>query len=723
MELAVKYHEAGDSKEAEVHYLNVLQLDNRNSDARHLLGVIAIQNQRYNEAIELIMTAIRITDSEPAYHSNLGIVYLYQGRIPEAIDCFEHTLRLNPDFMEAQNNLGEALATQGKFSEAVIYYQGALAINPGFILARYNLGNALRKNGDPEAAIATYHRILESDPNHTMAIYNLGLTLDGMDELDKAVDCYRRALSLSPNHSEVQIDLGNVLRRQGDNDAAITCLQQVLDSDPCYPIALYNIGLVYFDIQKFSQAADYIQRALVINPNQKIMHNRLGLALKDMGRMAESLAHFRKALEIDPTYSIAHSNFLLYLNYAPGYERPEIFLEHQRFNARCVAHENDLSVFRNSRNPKRRLKIGYISPDFRNHANARFFEPVLAHHSHEQFEVFCYYTDSRVDNDTQRLRQYADHWTDCAELTDDVLFDQLKRDQIDILVDLAGHTANHRLPVFARKPTPVQVAYLGYPNTRGLPAIDYRITDRHIEPEGDADRFSSESLIRMPESWYCFRPSDRSPPVNKLPAIQNGYITFGSLNQYCKTNSDVLDLWAQVLQSVPKSKLLVNTHTRSLSDPLIREPFELHFDRFGISPDRLILDDERPSDSYLRTYHRIDIGLDTFPHTGGSTTCEALWMGVPVITLVGERLVARMSLSILSTLGLTELTAQTQEEYVDICIKVAADMTHLQNLRTSMREKMQSSALMDPGTFTHQLEATYRKMWEDWCTEYRKVTS
>jgi predicted O-linked N-acetylglucosamine transferase (SPINDLY family) len=723
MDLAVKYHEAGELKEAEVHYLKVLQLESRNSDARHLLGVIAMQNERYNEAIELIMTAIRINDSEPAYHSNLGIVHLYQGRLPEAIDYFEHTLRLQPDFVEAHNNLGEALAADGRFSEAVPCYQRALEINPDFILAHYNLGNALRKKGNSDAAIACYHRILESDPNHAMALYNLGLTLDDIDELDRAADCYRRALSLAPNLSEAQIDLGNVLRKQGDNDAAITCLQQVLDTDPCYVIALYNLGLVYFGLDKFSQAADYFQRALVINPNHRAMHNHLGLALKDMGRMEESLAHFRKALEIDPTYTIAHSNFLLYLNYAPGYDRPEIFLEHQRFNARCAAHDSNSSTFQNSRHPKRRLKIGYVSPDFRNHANARFFEPVLAHHTQEQFEIFCYYTDDRIDDDTRRLKQYTDHWADCMGLTDDAFFDQIKRDQIDILVDLAGHTANHRLPVFARKPAPVQVAYLGYPNTRGLPAIDYRITDRHIEPEGDADRFSSESLIRMPDSWYCFRPSDKSPSVNDLPAIQNGYITFGSLNQYCKTNSDVLDLWAQVLLAVPESRLLVNTHTQSLSDPRIREPFEAHFDRFGISPERLILDDERPSDTHLRTYHRIDIGLDTFPHTGGSTTCEALWMGVPVITLAGESLVARMSLSILSTLGLNELIAQTQEEYIDVCIKVATDMAYLQSLRKSMREKMQSSSLMDPDTFTRHLEMSYRKMWQDWCKEYRDIPS
>ena len=723
MELAVKHHEAGELQEAEVHYLKVVQLENRNSDARHLLGVIAMLNQRYIEAIELIMTAIRINDSEPAYHSNLGIVHLYQGRLSEAISCFEHTLRLKPDFVEAQNNLGEAFATMGRFSEAATRYQHALAINPDFILARYNLGNALRKKGDPDAAIACYHRILESDPNHTMALYNLGLTLDGMNELDRAADCYRRALSLMPNLSEAQIDLGNVLRKQGDSDAAIACLQQVSESDSCYVVALYNIGLVYFGLDQFSQAADYFQRALVIKPNHRAVHNHLGLALKDMCRMEESLAHFKKALEIDPTYTIAHSNFLLYLNYAPGYDRSEIFLEHQRFNARCVAPESGSSAFRNSRQPKRRLKIGYVSPDFRNHANARFFEPVLAHHKHKQFEIFCYYTDNRIDDDTRRLRQYADHWADCMGLTDDDFYDQIKQDQIDILVDLAGHTANHRLPVFARKPAPVQVAYLGYPNTRGLPAIDYRITDRHIEPEGNADRFSSESLIRMPETWYCFQPSDRSPPVNDLPAIQNGYITFGSLNQYCKTNSDVLDLWAQVLQAVPESRLLVNTHTQSLSDPSIREPFEAHFERFGITPERLILDDERPSDTHLRTYHRIDIGLDTFPHTGGSTTCEALWMGVPVITLVGEPLVARMSLSILSTLGLNELIAQTQEEYVDICVKVATDVAYLQKLRTSMREKMQSSTLMDPGTFTRQLEEIYRKMWEDWCKECSDLSS
>ncbi len=717
MQQAVEYHQAGNLLDAEKLYLQVLQKEPGCSDALHLLGVLARQNNHYNEAIVLIQSAIGIKDTDPNYHCNLGAAFRYRGNLAESVLCYQRALTLNPEFVEAHNNLGEALTTQGEYSEAEACYQRVLALNPDFALAHYNLGNTSRMNGDPETAISFYQRALELDPSHTLSHYHLGLTLQSMDRLNEAKEGYRHALDLDPEHVLTLLDLGNLLRIERDYDAAIAYFKQVLNNDPAHATAHYNLGIALYDCGRFTDAVAGFERSLEYNSGFQDAHNYLGLIAKDRGNTGDALTHFKNAIAINPSDAMIHSNLLLYLNYAPGFSRAEVYHEHQRYNALHAAALTTQSSYSNSKHPQRRLRIGYVSPDFRKHANAYFFEPVLEHHDRAQFEIYCYYTDTKVDMDNQRIQQHSDHWLDCAKLSDDILVDQIKRDQIDLLVDLAGHTANNRLGIFARKPAPVQLAYLGYPNTRGMPCIDYRISDRHIEPENDAENFSTETLIRMPESWYCFRPPNDSPAVNALPAASNGYITFGSLNQHCKTNPGVLTLWAQVLQAVPGSKLLIHTHTRSLNDPNTRQTFAAFFNGLGISADRLIFDDLEPPENHLCSYHKIDIGLDTFPHNGGATTCEALWMGVPVVTLPGESLASRMSLSILSTLNMLELVARTENEYVAICAKLAVDKQGLQHWRTEMRNRMQASPLLDPATFTRQLEAAYQKMWQAWCGE------
>lgn len=784
VQAAMQHHRAGALQAAQTLCREALQIEPENSDALHLLGVIARQLRHYEAAVELIQRAIKLRGCVPEFHCNLGSAFRHQGELGAAIDCYQRALALRPAFAEAQQNLGEALAAQGKLAAAGVSFQRALALNPDFVAAhnglgnvlraqgklddaiacfqralalrpnhagtRYNLGLALhdrgefsdageclqralaldasfaaahaalgkveRALGDPEAAVASCQRALTLDPQQPQLHHGLGLALHDLGQIVAAVEQFRQALALTPNFSQARIDLGNSLRVQGDPAAAVACCQCVLDSEPDNAIAHYNLGLALQDLGNFTAAVARYQAALALAPALGAAHNDLGLALKDMARMEESLAHFRKSVRINPGNTIADSNRLMYLNYTAGYDREVIFAAHQGFESRHAVAFTVARDYANTRDPRRRLKLGYVAPDFRKHANSYFIEPVLAQHAHQQFDIFCYFTDTRTDATTRRIQQYADHWANCARLSDAALAARIERDGIDILVDLAGHTAYNRLLVFARKPAPVQVAYLGYPNTRGLSAIDYRISDRYIEPPGDAEAYSTEQLIRMPASWYCYRPPDDSPPVNELPALRNGFVTFGSLNQYCKTNSKVLQLWAQILHEVPDSRLLVNTNTRSLNDPATRQVFVNKMARLGIARERLILDDERPADTHLRTYHRVDIGLETFPHNGGITTLEALWMGVPVATLVGQRLAARMGLSILTTLGLTEWISRTPQSYVHTCVNMAGEIERLCDWRTGMRARMQKSALLDAATFTRQLEASYRKMWQQWCT-------
>jgi predicted O-linked N-acetylglucosamine transferase (SPINDLY family) len=311
---------------------------------------------------------------------------------------------------------------------------------------------------------------------------------------------------------------------------------------------------------------------------------------------------------------------------------------------------------------------------------------------------------------TRQLQEYADDWVDCVELSDEKLADKIRADQIDILVDLSRHTGGNRLLVFARKPAPVQLSYMGCPNTTGLTAIDYRLTDTYCQPP---ENFSSEAIIKMPDTSSCYCPLEDSPPVNELPCLENSYVTFGSFNICAKMNPKILALWAEVLNTVSDSKLLLKT--KALSDELTREALKEQFAQWGIAPDRLFFEMFEPAPAYLESYWKVDIGLDTYPYNGSTTTYEALWMGISVVTLAGDTEASWSGLSTLSTLGLTELIAYTPEQYVDICVKLASDTDYLKRLRASMRERMLASPLMDYVNFTHHLEAEYRKMWEKWC--------
>jgi predicted O-linked N-acetylglucosamine transferase (SPINDLY family) len=349
-----------------------------------------------------------------------------------------------------------------------------------------------------------------------------------------------------------------------------------------------------------------------------------------------------------------------------------------------------------------------VSGDFRRHSVAYFITPILAQHNHDQFEIFCYDNNTVADEINQSLQRYADHWVNCSSLSDEELTNRIRQDQIDILVDLSGPTSKNRLLVFARRPAPIQVTYLGYPTTTGLTAIDYRITDKYVDVTGINDSWNAEVPIKLSTCFFCYQPYADSPPVNDLPMLQTGRVTFSSFNSLAKLSPEILILWARVLNAVPNSTLLIKT--RHVSEPAVRQHLENRFAKFGIPPSQLRLEDRTPPPAYLQTYHQVDIALDSYPFNGGLTTCEALWMGIPVVTLVGNRHVSRMGLSILTTLGLTELIADTPEKYIQTCLKWVKEVEYLQTLRQELRRRMESSPLMDAVSFTANLEKVYQRI-------------
>ena len=401
--------------------------------------------------------------------------------------------------------------------------------------------------------------------------------------------------------------------------------------------------------------------------------------------------------------------------YNPRYEAQTIFFEHLKF---ANQFEGPLlpgiTPHRNEKTPGRRLRIGYVSPDFRRHSVAYFIEPVIAFHNREDFEIFCYSLAPVEDEVTDRIRGYANHWTSIVGMSDAMAAESIREDGIDILVDLSGHTSNNRILLFARKPSPVQVSWIGYPATTGLSTMDYKIVDGYTDPPGLTDPYYTEHLIRLPESFLCYLPDKESPEVKALPALKSGHITFGSFNNFTKETPEVLALWSEMLKRIPHSRLILKA--KSFTDGGSRDYVMGIFAGHGIDPERIeLLAYALSFPGHLGLYNRIDIALDPFPYNGTTTTCEALWMGVPVITLAGNTHASRVGMSLLSNIGLPEFVAKTSEEYLAITVNLADDLNRLRSLRESLRERMNKSALTDSKKFIAGIEALYRRIWEKWC--------
>jgi predicted O-linked N-acetylglucosamine transferase (SPINDLY family) len=420
-------------------------------------------------------------------------------------------------------------------------------------------------------------------------------------------------------------------------------------------------------------------------------------------------------VHLKPDYPDAHTNLLFSTNYHRELSARAIFEQHRAWGETHGRTRAGLPPAPNSREPQRRLRVGYVSPDLRGHSVAYFIEPILAQHDRAHYETYCYaeIPKAKQDSTTERFKALSGHWVDTCGLSDRALAERVRADGIDILVDLAGHTANNRLRAFAYQPAPVQITYLGYANTTGMPAMHFRLTDQWADPPGQ-ERFYTEELIRLPRGFLCYAPPQDAPAVSPLPAREAGYVTFGSFNVLSKISPQVVALWADILGALPNARLLLKN--RAMTDADTREDYYRQFAEHGIARERLEMIGWTVSrQEHLALYSRIDIALDTFPYHGTTTTCEALWMGAPVITLEGDRHAARVGVSLLSRLGLHELIAHEESEYMDKAITFAADLDRLAALRAGLRARMLGSGLCDGAAFTRELEEVYRKLWRRWC--------
>lgn len=710
----LKYHQMGRLAEAEAVYYQVLTVCPRHPDALHLMGVIAHQRGRYNVAVDLIRQAIRQNGHSAAYLCSLGSALREQGKLAEAITSYLEAVRMKPDFVEAQYNLGNALHAEGRLEESINAYRQAVRRKSDYVEARYNLGNALYAHGNLNEAVTAFRELTRVKPDFADAHYNLGTALTALGKLDEAVTEFRHAIRVKPDMADAHYNLGNTLKTQGRLDEAIAAFREAIRLKPDYAEAQNNLGNALKDRGKLVEAIAAYREAIRFGPAIAEVQNNLGNVLKDQGNLDEAIAAYRQAICIRSGYAQAYSNLLLCLNYDDRVSEAQLLQEHRAWNERYAKGASSPAAYANTCEPDRTLRIGYVSPDFREHSVASFLEPLLKNHDREAVEVFCYAEVSRPDGITGRLKAFGGHWLVTVGLSDDDLVARIRADRIDILVDLAGHTANNRLAVFAHKPAPVQVTWLGYPNTTGLMAIDYRLVDAVTDPSGEADDWATEHLIRLDGGFLCYAGQEDAPNPGPPPCLTNDLLTFGSFNHPAKLSPATLDCWGRLLGRLPQSRLLLKG--KPFMDAATRALFLSRMSERGVAADRLEVLAWLPSrTAHLDLYNRVDISLDPFPYNGTTTTCETLWMGVPVVTLRGEHHRGRVGASLLTQAGLTDWIAGSIEEYLQIAARLARHPDHLRDLRRTLRPRVAASSLCDGDTFARKMEAAYRTMWQRWC--------
>ncbi|MCF8083039.1 MAG: tetratricopeptide repeat protein [Deltaproteobacteria bacterium] len=594
--------------------------------------------------------------------------------------CYQNAVRLCPDYAEAIYRLGNALQVQGRLEQAIGCYERTVRLIPDSVAAYFNMGNALLRKGRPRAAITCYQRSVELDPDLAEAHCNMGTALKASGRLNEAIRSYETAVHLKPDYGDAINNLGTVLHLRGEVGEAMHCFQ----------------------------------KALTIQPDSAEAHNNLGNAFKDQGQVHEAIRCYQRALRIRPDYAEAHSNILFAMHYIPGTACEDIFRESQLWWDRHGKPCSGVRVHTQSADPEKRLRVGYVSPDLREHSVSHFFLSLLQGHDKSAVEAICYADVTQPDDMTRRLQGLAGQWRSIVGLSHEDVARTILHDGIDILVDLAGHTENNRLLVFAKRPAPIQVTWLGYPNTTGMPVMDYRLTDDVADPRGIADRTQTEKLVRLPHGFLCYTPPENVGEVSSLPALKRGRVCFGSFNNPAKVNEKVIEVWSRVLREIPGSSLMLKG--KALTDGTVRDRYLKTFSRYGISSDRIELVAYVPKrKDHFALYSRVDIGLDPFPYNGTTTTCEALWMGVPVVTLRGDRHVSRVGASILTQAGLKELIASTEAEYVQRAVVLSTDLERLEQLRSTMRERLKGSVLCDAKRFAASMETAFRNMWRQWC--------
>ena len=709
---ALASHQSGDLPRAEQLYRQILAVAPDQPEVLHLLGVLANQSGRPDVAVQYLSRAVNLQPGVAPMHSNLGVALMALGRSVEGQTKLRRAIELDPGYAPARFNLGLALREMGQLEAAESCFVTALEQAPDYVEAIDALGATRLALGRASEAEALHRQTLALEPDSAPTYNNLGNTLQVQGRLEAAVEAYRAALSRRPEIPEARNNLGSALQHLGRLEEALEHFEAASQLRPGYAEAVNNGGATLVSLGRLSEGVARLRQAVALRLDYAEAWINLGGALLGQGEIDEALDCLRRAVEVRGGLAEAHSALVFGMHYSPRFDPAALSDEARLWGRRYTPPLDSLPCHANAPDPDRPLRVGYVSADLHRHPVGYFLEQVLACHSRAAVETYCYSSNDYQDDLTARLKLGAHHWREIRTLSDAEAADRIRQDQIDLLIDLGGHSARARLSIFGLKPAPVQASWLGYFDTTGLPAMDYLIADQHVAPPG-ADQHYVERLIRLPRHYLCYQPPLEAPPVAELPARRAGRLTFGCFNNVAKVNPDVVALWSRLLDLLPEARLLLLA--TAFDDDAVRERYRACFAAHGLGPERLELRGRAPYFDYLRSYGEVDIALDPFPYTGGTTSVEALWMGVPVVSLTGQTFVSRMGLTYATAAGLRDLVSDSQERYLRTALELAADLPRLAELRRELRPRLRASALCDGPGFTRQLEAAFRQMWRGWC--------
>ena len=750
-EQALAHHDLQQLDQARAFYRQAIAIKPNHVEACNNLGGLLAQDGQFFEAAAHFRWAVDADPDNAAAHMNLGDACNALGDQVGAAASYRRAVDITPSYSEALLKLGDVLRDLGAPAEAVTAYRQALQIDPDNVGVILHQGIAFLELEQLEHAEMSFRRFLEIEPNSAEGHSNLGVVLKKGRRLDAAVDCFRHALEICPDFADAHLNLGNVQQALGQIDAAAASYRLALEIRPDFAEAHSNYGTVFQLLDKLDLAEASYRRALEIKPELADAHNNLGIVLsfvrrledsidsyqraiaakpdyaaahanlggvlKDVGRLEEALASIRRALALDAGCLIAHNNLLFIHNYVADQSSELLLADARRFGDVAERLARPCTNWPNLPDPHRSLRVGFVSGDLCDHPVGYFLEGVLtalSSHASGRLELFAYPNRNCDDDTSKRIQANCKAWHPAVWLSDEKLAQRIKDDGIDILIDLSGHTAHNRLPVFAWKPAPVQVSWLGYFATTGVAAMDYFIADHWTLPP-DQEAHFSEQVWRLPETRLCFTPPYADVAVSRLPALENGFVTFGSFNNLSKMNDAVVALWAQVLNEVPGSRLFLKY--QQLAEASVRQLTCERFAVHGVAAGRLIFEDYVPRANYLASYQRVDIALDPFPFPGGTTTAEALWMGVPVLTLTGDRFLSRQGIGLLMNAGLPEWVATDKDDYVRRAVFHAGDLQRLALLRAGLRAQVLASPVFDAPRFAKHFEEALRGMWQKWCAK------
>ncbi|MCK5295737.1 MAG: tetratricopeptide repeat protein [Alphaproteobacteria bacterium] len=620
-----------------------------------------------------------------------------KGRLSDAAGIYKKILEIEPNQPEATHLLGVVCHQTGNHEQALELISKAVNLKPDNSEFIGNLATVLADLKEYAKAEQFYMKALELAPEDATMYSNLGSVFNAQGRANAAEKCLRIAISIAPNYAEAWNNLGNSLKDLGNRKEAEKAYRKAIDLSPAFYIAHGNLGALLKNMGRFTEAIKILHHVTINAPNDHICWNNYGNVLSDIGRFEDAVSAYKKAISINPKYFEAYSNMLCCCQYIPSVTPESLEEIHKEWNDKYASKYTKES---NTCNNNDKLILGFVSADFGRHPVGYFLVKFLESIDKNRCSVFMYSLRTSEDELTKRLKKTADKWVNAVGASDEVLTECIKNDKVDILFDLSGHTGKNRLLVFARKPVAIQVTWAGYVGTTGLAAMDYLIADKYQVKEG-TDNFYSEKIIRMPDGYVTYDAPEYMPDVLELPALSNGYITFGCFNNPCKVNDEVINIWSKILIKLPESKLLFKFNgfdDNGLNSNIIKK-----FAKNGVDSSRIIFEGKAPHAEFLAAYNRIDIALDTFPYSGGLTTCEAMFMGVPTITCAGETFAGRHSFAHLSNVGLTETIACDFDEYVEKAIELAGNFEHLSCLRKNLREQVKASPLCDGKRFADNL--------------------